>query len=366
MGIAWNEAGVVSTAGYSITILPPQETVITVEALVENTMINLGDTARLTVNVNGGDGTEKITVDVNGKTVTSNTNVYEYTPDSVGEYAFNVTVETSSGNSKTVSVSFNVTEEYDPDRDVSAPVVEFALDKESYFEGDDIIVTVKAEDNVGVTKTEVTVNGSEISPEANGKYVIKNAAVGTYEIKATAYDAAGNSSWKSASVPVNAKGSEPSEDLTLDVYIDANTVEIGKTSDIIITAAGGVGEKTLSCTVNGNAASVVDSKAEFTPDKAGEYVIAVSAVDEAGNRIEKTVTLNISEGGTETEEKNVSVMLIINGDRINDGNHNESKVGEEVSVYVEIKNLPDNEIESLTVTVNGEAITLDRTATAPI
>lgn len=169
VGIAWNEAGVVSTAGYSITILPPQETVITVEALVEKTLIDLGDTARVTVNVNGGDGTEKITVDVNSKTVTSNTNIYEYTPDSVGEYAFNVTVETSSGNRKTVSVSFNVTEEYDPDRDVSAPVVELTLDKDSYFEGDDIIVTVKAEDNVGVTKTEVIVNGSEISPEANGK-----------------------------------------------------------------------------------------------------------------------------------------------------------------------------------------------------
>ena len=364
VGIAWNAAGIVSSAGYSITIEPAEETIITIEALVDDTEIYLGETARLTVNVNGGDGTERISVDVNGNALSSDTNVYEYIPGAVGEYVFNVTVETASGDSKTVSVTVNVTEPYTPpEQDVSAPSVELSLNKDIYYEGDDIIITVKAEDNIGVTNTVVTVNGEALSADENGRFVIKNAAVSTYDIKATAYDAAGNSAWTSVSVPVNNKGSEPADELTLEVDIDTSKVKVGEPFDINITANGGVGEKTISCTVNNESVAVENSKASYTPEQFGTYDIAVSAVDEAGSNITKIITLTINESGADigggSEEKIVTVSLIINDDRINDGNHNEAKVGDEVSVFVEIKNLSDDEIESLVVTVNGEEIVLD-------
>lgn len=365
VGIAWNEAGIVSSAGYEITIEPRVINTITVEAAVEDTELTLGETAKLTVNVNGGDGTETVSVDVNGNILTSDTNVYEYTPDSIGEYVFTVTVSTET-ETKSISLTVNVSKKITPpEQDVSAPEISLSLNKDIYYEGDSIIITVNSTDNIGVTNTVVTVNESEISADENGKYVIDNAVIGTYEIKATAYDAAGNSGWTAVSVPVNKSGSEPveSDELTLEVFIDTDSIEIGKTSDIIITVNGGVGEKTVSCTINGDAVSVVDSKAEFTPDKAGEYIISVSAVDENGSNVIKTITLNVTENGAdiggEGEEKIVSVKLIVNDDRINDGEHNEAKVGDEVSVFVEIENLSDDDIESLVVTVNGEEITLD-------
>ena len=364
VGVAWNAAGIVSSAGYTITIEPKPEQIITIEAITEKSEIYLGETARLTVNVNGGDGTEKIYVDVNGKQLSSDTNVYEYTPDSVGEYIFNVTVETVSGASKTLSLSVNVVNKADiPEQDTSAPTVEVSLDKDIYYEGDDIIITVNAEDNVGVANIVVTVNEKEISPEKSGKYIIKNAALGTYKIKATAYDAAGNSAWTSVSVPVNNKGSEPADKLTLEVNIDTSKVKVGEPFDINITANGGVGEKTISCTVNNESVAVENSKASYTPEQFGTYEIAVSAVDEAGSNVTKTIKLTISESGavigSESGEKIVTVSLIINNDRLNDGEHNEAKVGDEVSVFVEIKNLSDDEIESLVVTVNGKEIILD-------
>ena len=364
VGIAWNAAGIVSSTGYSITIEPTKEIIITIEVLVDDTEICLGETARLTVNVNGGDGTERVLVDVNGNALTSDTNVYEYIPDSAGEYVFNITVETASGSRKTASVTVNVTEPYTPpEQDVSAPIVEISLNKDIYYEGDDVIVTVKAEDNVGVTTIVVTANGEELSADENGRYVIENAPVGTYEIKATAYDAAGNSAWISASVPVNNKSIEPEDKLTLDVGIDTSKVKVGEPFDISINAKGGVGEKTISCTVNNESIAVEDSKASYTPEQIGTYEIAVSAVDEAGSNITKTIKLTISENGAAvdggSEEKIVTVLLIINDDRSNDGSNNEAKVGDEVSVFVEIKNLSDEEIESLIVTVNGEEIVLD-------
>ncbi|MBP0958420.1 MAG: VWA domain-containing protein, partial [Oscillospiraceae bacterium] len=364
VGIAWNAAGIVSSAGYSITIEPAKEAIITIEALVDDTEIYLGETARLTVNVNGGDGTERVSVDVNGNALTSENNVYEYIPGAVGEYVFNVTVETASGNSKTVSVTVNVTEPYTPpEQDVSAPSVDLSLNKDIYYEGDDIIITVKADDNIGVTNIVLTVNGEELSADENGRFIIENAEVGTYDIKATAYDAAGNSAWTSVSVPVNNKGSEPADKLTLEVDIDTSKVKVGEPFDINITTDGGVGEKIISCTVNNESVAVENSKASYTPEQFGTYDIAVSAVDEAGSNITKAITLTINESGADigggSEEKIVTVSLIINDDRINDGTHNEAKVGDEVSVYVEIKNLSDDEIESLVVTVNGEEIVLD-------
>ena len=303
VGVAWNAAGIVSSAGYTITIEPKTEQIITIEAITEKSEIYLGETARLTVNVNGGDGTEKIYVDVNGKQLSSDTNVYEYTPDSVGEYIFNVTVETASGASKTLSLSVNVVNKADiPEQDTSAPTVEVSLDKDIYYEGDDIIITVNAEDNVGVANIVVTVNEKEISPEESGKYIIKNAALGTYEIKATAYDAAGNSSWVSVSVPVNEKGSEPADKLTLEVNIDTSKVKVGEPFDINITANGGVGEKTISCTVNNESVAVENSKASYAPEQFGTYDIAVSAVDEAGSNITKRIKVTISESGADIED----------------------------------------------------------------
>lgn len=288
---------------YSITIEPAKEAIITIEALVDDTEIYLGETARLTVNVNGGDGTERVYVDVNGNALTSDTNVYEYIPGAVGEYVFNVTVETASGDSKTVSVTVNVTEPYTPpEQDVSAPSVELSLNKDIYYEGDDIIITVKAEDNIGVTNTVVTVNGEELSADENGRFIIENAAVGTYDIKATAYDAAGNSAWTSVSVPVNNKGSEPADKLTLEVDIDTSKVKVGEPFDINITANGGVGEKIISCTVNNESIAVENSKASYTPEQFGTYDIAVSAVDEAGSNITKRIKVTISESGADIED----------------------------------------------------------------
>ncbi|MCM1524507.1 MAG: polymorphic toxin-type HINT domain-containing protein [Ruminococcus sp.] len=364
VGIAWNTDGVVSSTGYEIEILtgsavgddiPPELTVS-----CDRFEIFAGETLPIYIEASDNSGEVFVTVTVNGESVPyDGSGVFEFRGEAYGIYEIMVYAGDAAGNKRWdgVNIAVNVR-----DQDISAPVVEIALDKEIYYENDDIVITVKAEDNVGVDRITVTVNEEEVSLDENGKYVIENAATGTYTVKATAYDKVGNSAWTSLDIPVNEK-TVSYDRLTLDISADEDSVEIGKPFDILIAANGGMGEKTLSCTVNNESIPVRNSKAVYTPDKAGEYVISVSAVDEAGNSVIRTLTLTITESGVQTgggsEETIVSAMLIVNGDRLNDGDHNEASVGDEVSVAVEITGLPDSEIESLDVTVNGREITLD-------
>lgn len=363
VGIAWNTDGVVASAGYEIEISPVSETdnvppELTVSC--EKLEIFVGETLPIYINASDDSGEVFVTVTVNGEEVPyDNSGIFSFTGGTYGIYEIMVYASDAAGNKRWdgVNIAVNV-----KDQDFSAPTVDIVLDKEIYYENDDIIFTVNAEDNVGVDRVTVTVDSSEILPGENGKYIIENISIGTYEIEATAYDKAGNSSRAAMSVPVNKRG-EVYDELTLDVSVDPKTVHIGKPFDIVITAEGGLGEKTISCDINGEDILVENSKAVYTPDKAGEYIVRVTATDEAGNSITSTQTLTISESGTEigggSEEKIVSASLIINDDRLNDGEQTQANVGDEVSVYVEIINLPDSEIESISVTVNGEEISLD-------
>ena len=314
--------------------------------------VNVGEEAYFTVNATHEDKIKDIGYTLNGMPVTVSDGKYTLDTAEEGTYTFEANAVTSSGKNISASAAIEVVNS-------GKPIVDLIFDKDSYAEGDDVIVTVTATDETGIGGMALEYDGLQAELDENNSYTVKKITAGKHTIVGIAWNTAGAVSSAEYEITINPKGSEPADELTLNAEIDTSKIKVGEPFDINITAKGGVGEKKISCTVNSESIPVIDSKASYTPAQAGTYEIVISAVDEAGSSVTKTITLTVSESGAGTGEKTVTVTLIINNDRLNDGEHNEAKVGDEVSVFVEIKNLSDDEIESLVVTVNGKEIILD-------
>ena len=323
-----------------------------IDITVSSDKVNVGEEAYFTVNATHEDKIKDIGYTLNGMPVTVSDGKYTLDTAEEGAYTFEANAVTSSGKNISASATIEVVNS-------GKPIVDLIFDKDSYAEGDDVIVTVTATDETGIGGMALEYDGLQAELDENNSYTIKKITAGKHTIVGIAWNTAGVVSSAEYEITINPKGSEPADELTLDAEIDTSKIKVGEPFDINITAKGGVGKKKISCTVNNESIEVIDSKASYTPAQAGTYEIVISAVDEAGSIVTKTITLTVSESGAGTGEKTVTVTLIINNDRLNDGEHNEAKVGDEVSVFVEIKNLSDDEIESLVVTVNGEEIILD-------
>ena len=275
--IGWDFKDNVVSSGYEIEIEAGSDydtTVPELSVVCDRYEIYQGETLPVYIAASDDSGEVDVTVEVDGKAADyDNSGIFSFTSDEYGIHTILVTAADKTGNTAWVSVDIavNVREE---EQDLSAPSVTLTADKDKYSEGDNIIFSVKAEDNVGVTEIECLLNGEPVELSDKGTFTVKNAAAGSYEFTARAYDAAGNYEQKSLTVSVSEKSSD----------------------------------------------------------------------SETG-------------GGSETKE--VSVRLIVNNDIYNDNEHNEANIGDNIPVFVEIKNLSDDEIESLTVTVNGKAISLD-------
>ena len=323
-----------------------------IDITVSSDKVNVGEEAYFTVNATHENKIKDIGYTLNGMPVTVFVGKYILDTAKEGKYTFEANAVTSSGKNISASAAIEVVNS-------GKPVVDLIFDKDSYAEGDDVIVTVISTDETGIGGMALEYDGLQAELDENNSYTIRKITAGKHTIVGIAWNTAGVVSSAEYEITINPKGSEPADELTLDAEIDTSKIKVGEPFDINITAKGGVGEKTISCTVNNESIPVIDSKASYTPAQAGTYEIVISAVDEAGSSVTKTITLTVSESGAGTGEKTVTVTLIINNDRLNDGEHNEAKVGDEVSVFVEIKNLSDDEIESLVVTVNGKEIILD-------
>lgn len=212
-----------------------------------------------------------------------------------GTYKFEANAVTSSGKNISASATIEVVNS-------GKPIVDLIFDKDSYAEGDDVIVTVTATDEIGIAGMALEYDGLQAELDENNSYTVKKITAGKHTIVGIAWNTAGAVSSAEYEITINPKGSEPADELTLNAEIDTSKIKVGEPFDINITAKGGVGEKTISCTVNNESVAVVDSKANYTPEQFGTYDIAVSAVDEAGSNITKRIKVTISESGADIED----------------------------------------------------------------
>lgn len=154
-----------------------------------------------------------------------------------------------------------------------------------------------------MTKTVVTVDGTEIAPDADGNYSIQNAELKTYEITASAYDEAENVGTATASVPVN-EASAP----VITVVFDKENYSEGDDLSALITAEGQREIKEIKVLVNGEEKTLEEGGVfKIESIAAGEYVFNITAEDVKGftSECEKTVTVL----PVDTEDKRLTAEI---------------------------------------------------------
>ena len=266
-----------------------------IDITVSSDKVNAGEEAYFTVTATHEDKIKDIGYTLNGMPVTVSDGKYILDTAEEGTYTFEANAVTSSGKNISASATIEVVNS-------GKPIVDLIFDKDSYAEGDDVIVTVTATDETGIAGMALEYDGLQAELDENNSYTIKKITAGKHTIVGIAWNTAGVVSSAEYEITINPKGSEPADEITLDAEIDTSKIKVGEPFDINITANGGVGEKIISCTVNNESIAVENSKASYTPEQFGTYDIAVSAVDEAGSNITKRIKVTISESGADIED----------------------------------------------------------------
>jgi hypothetical protein len=278
---------------------PPSDTTPPTVSIALPTSGNVSGT--VTVSVSAGDnvGVTRVDLLVNGVSAGSDTSApYQFSWNTAnttnGAAQLKAIAHDAAGNSaQSATVIVNVANAVTPPPDTTPPTVSIASPTGGNVSGT-VTVSVNASDNVGVTRVDLLVNGVSAGSDSSAPYQFPwnsaNSANGAVQLKAVAYDAAGNSA-QSAIVTVNvANAVTPPPDTTPPTVSIASPTggTVSGTVTINVNASDNVGVTRVDLLVNGqvvgtdagapwrfswNSASVTDGTA---------HLIAV-AYDAAGN-----------------------------------------------------------------------------------
>lgn len=295
-------AGNTITASASITVEDTSEIdteAPNVELSFDKEAYSVGDTIIAEIIAEDNIGVSRLEAFVNDEEVEiDENNCIKVENAAEGEYIFTANAYDEAGNMGTATYTVTIVMV-----DTEAPTVTITFDKDTYLERDDVIFIVTAEDNIGVTRTVVTVDGTEVTPDADGNYSIENAELKIYEITASAYDEAGNMGTATANVPVN-EASAP----VITVVFDKESYYEGDDLSALITAEGQREIKEIRVLVNGEEKSL-DESGILTIENvvAVEYVFNITAEDVKGftSECEKTVPVS----PIDTEDKRLTAEI---------------------------------------------------------
>lgn len=279
---AYDEAGNMGTA--SRTLTAKDVTKPTLELNADTTEIKVGEKVNISVIAADNNGIVSTELTIGGNKVDlSEDNKAVFIPDKSGEYVVKAIARDPSGNSIEKKLTITVIEP-----DTINPIVTIDFDKDTYYEFDDIVISVQATDNVGVTKTVLLIDNEEVKLDGEGKYTIKNAQLKDYEINAKAYDEATNEGNAFATVKVNeAKAPEINVTFDKDMYIEGDSLEG------LVTAYGQREIISLTAKVNGSPLQLEEGVFKLNNLKEGEYKFTFTAEDakEMTSTIEKSITV---------------------------------------------------------------------------
>ena len=335
---AYDAAGNKGSVTYTLIVEKPADTTppeLTVE--FEKPQIELGESLPISVTAKDDSGNAVVTLTCNGTDMPLLNNTAVFTPDTVGEYSFTARAQDEAGNYTEKSFIITVTEKVILDNE--SPSVSIKLNKDTYFQGDNIVITVTASDNIGVTRTVLLVDGAEVPLDINNSTVIYNADLKTYSVKAIAYDAAGNSSEATASIPVN-EASAP----VITASFDKESYTEGDSLTGIVSAVGQAEITSLTVTVNGQNV-FLNEAGSFTMLSlaAGDYKFIITAQDANG------LSSNV--------EKNITVSPV-NTDNMLSGTISSTVEYGETAVFT-VNASDEIDKNTITVLLNGESIPLN-------
>ena len=209
--------------------------------------------------------------------------------DEAGTYTFLVQAKDASGNLGERTYTIDVVLP-----DVTAPTVSLAHNaKDTLYVGNKVTFTVTANDDFGVAKRELSINGVGFTVASNGIATYTFAAPGTYEIIATAWDYAGNSTSTDTLTFIVVEDTElPVVSLT---HNGGDTITAGTVVTFTVGATDNdvISKRTL--TVNGALVSigVLSGSGNHIFYEAGTYTVVATAWDNAGNKSEMEIILTV-------------------------------------------------------------------------
>ena len=285
---AWDAAGNTATTSITVTVAEV-DTTPPVSKLSHNgrSTIYVGNTVTFTVKGTDNVGVTGQTLTLDGEPVELDDNgKASITFTAAGTYEFVATVVDAAGNEGVASITVTVVE------DVTAPTVKITHNGNSNIRPDDSVAfTVTASDNDAVTGKKLTVNGEEIEVDEKGKWNYTFLEAGSYEVVATAWDAAGNEGSASITVTVTI---EDTISPTTSVSRTTGTLYVGQEVEFTIKATDNVGVVEQYLTIDDNRVEVdADGKAVYVFTETGTYTIVATAVDAAGNEGTKSITVKV-------------------------------------------------------------------------
>ena len=193
---AWDAAGNIGYYSFTLQVVARPDVEAPVVNLVHNApqIINPGQAVNFTVSATDNISVTGMELTINGQTVAlDGSGRCGFVFNAVGSYTVVATAWDAAGNVGRYEVTLQVVAPVDAE----APAVSIDYDgSQGVYTGDTVEFTIVATDNVGVDSLVVTMNGQEVTLDANGKFSYAFAASGVYTIVATAKDAAGNTGRK--------------------------------------------------------------------------------------------------------------------------------------------------------------------------
>jgi RHS repeat-associated protein len=252
-----------------------------------------------------------------------------------------VSLSVADNHGATVTQTFDIT----VGADTQAPQVLLSVTPNPVALGSQVTVVVTATDNVGVTALNLTVGGTHVGLDTNGRAVLTMNTLGSFNVVASASDAAGNVGTANASLSVvsNVPNQVPVISSAAPTSITAGLLYA---YDVQATDADG---DALTYTLNtGPAGMMLDAQGHLRWSTGipniGTAHVSLSVTDNHGATVTQTFDITIQ---ADTQPPQVQVSV----------NPNPALVGSQVTFVV---SATDNVgVTGLGLTVGGNPVTLD-------
>ncbi len=280
---AYDAAGNTASAEKTLTVRADMPPTVSVSAPDK---VAVDETFTITVNATDDVGVTLIEAEVDGvPVVLDSARRYTMTALSLGEIVVTAKAHDKEGKIGSFTKTITVT------TDTTAPAVTISSTANTVAVGQSFTITVKATDNVGVTKIEAEVDGKAITLDSNLKYTTVAESIGKITVKAFAHDKEGNVGVAEREITVTEDTNPPS----VSISSTATTVVTNQAFTITVNASDNVGVTRVEAEADG-VPLVLDEnrKCTIVPEKTGVITIKAYAYDSKDNMgtAERKITVN--------------------------------------------------------------------------
>ncbi len=269
----------------------------TINLNVSENEVTCGEYVNVSVSANDDKGLESLKLYANSKEIKIDENGNaKILTDKVGDLVIEAIAIDKTGNKANEKVTVKVLE-----KDIINPTINITSEDKANL-GEDVYVSVNAEDNVAVQELKVYVDGVLTELDGN-KIKLDTSSIKTIKIKAVAKDTSGNETIEEKEISV-----VDTINPIVSIETDKSSYKEGESAVFIssITDNGNIAK--VEAELNGKPV-VLDEENKFKIDNlsVGTYTLSIKAYDESGNVGEniKVITIKDETAPTITINKDV-------------------------------------------------------------